>query len=79
MTPAAQAEAALRVQRKEAAQRRLALQGAGCSTYTIGVRYGKRTIICLCCGFISRAQGDLTNKYCGFCEEFHSEKMQTPF
>jgi hypothetical protein len=62
--------------RKDAARRRQALRDAGCSTYVIGVRGGAPGIVCLCCGLGSSNAGDIKERYCGFCKEFHDEMRE---
>lgn len=59
--------------REESAKRRAALQNAGCSTYTFGLKNSQQAILCLCCGLGSHNLNDIQQKYCGFCHEFHSE------
>lgn len=60
-------------QRQAAARRRQALTAGGCSTYVIGVRGGITAIICLCCGLGSTNVGDIEERYCGFCQTWHSD------
>ncbi len=60
-------------QRLDANRRRQALIAGGCSTYVIGVRGGAAGIVCLCCGLGSSNAGDIDEKYCGFCQTWHSE------
>lgn len=62
--------------RQAASRRRQALTVAGCSTYVIGVRGGVTAIICLCCGLGSTNAGDVDERYCGFCGEWHSEAKE---
>lgn len=57
-----------------AERRRAALTTAGCSTYSLGVRNGETSIVCLCCGLGSSSVEDVNHRYCGFCREFHSEE-----
>jgi hypothetical protein len=59
--------------RERAKRRRTALAANGCSTYTLGARQGQAAIICLCCGLGSANPSDISERYCGFCREFHSE------
>lgn len=59
--------------RTEANLRRDALSGAGCSTYTMGLREGIEAIVCLCCGLGSVNANDIEQRYCGFCHAFHSD------
>lgn len=59
--------------RAKAARRRRALTTDGCATYTLGDRSGRPGIVCLCCGLGSSNSEDITQRYCGFCREFHSE------
>ena len=58
--------------RKQAAARREALEVGGCSTFTVGYRQGKMSIMCLCCGLGSMNPNDLLNRYCGFCSAYHT-------
>lgn len=60
--------------RAKADRRRKALETHGCATYTIGERGGQAGIVCLCCGLGSSDPGDIRQRYCGFCHEFHSEE-----
>lgn len=62
--------------RRDAGRRRQALIGGGCSTYVIGVRGGVTAIICLCCGLGSTNAGDIDERYCGFCQTWHSEAKE---
>jgi ribosomal protein L37E len=55
----------------EASRRRVALFGAGCSTYKIIDKAD--SILCLCCGLTSFNPNDVEHKYCGFCHEFHAD------
>lgn len=57
-----------------AVRRRRTLVLAGCATYAIGCRGGQGVIICLCCGLGSYLPEDITQRYCGFCHEFHTER-----
>lgn len=60
----------------QAARRRQALTEAGCSTYAMGYRNGGSAIVCLCCPARSTGSnhaGDVRERYCGFCRQFHSE------
>jgi hypothetical protein len=59
--------------RHEAQRRRTALAQAGCSTYQLGTRGGVEAIICLCCGLGSAHPKDMAERYCGFCQSFHTE------
>jgi hypothetical protein len=61
--------------RSEGQRRRKALVQAGCSTYRMGVDHvgEPRSILCLCCGILSFNSGDIVNRYCGVCSEYHSE------
>lgn len=59
--------------RKLAARRREVLTAGGCATYTTGVRDGVEAIVCLCCGLGSINAQDVAQRYCGFCQAFHSE------
>lgn len=61
--------------RKDAGRRRQALTVSGCSTYVIGVRGGVAAIVCLCCGLGSTNAGDIDERYCGFCQTWHSDAM----
>ena len=62
------------VQRKARGKaRRAALTAAGCSTYVLGLRDGQPCILCVCCGLGSMNAGDIEERYCGFCHEFHAE------
>jgi ribosomal protein L37E len=64
----------------QATRRRDALVTAGCSTYLVSVDYAGEPlgILCLCCGQKSYNPEDITNRYCGFCHEFHSEWVNEP-
>jgi len=57
----------------QADRRRAALIAAGCATHTFGYSGGQLAIICLCCGLGSVNENDISNRYCGFCHEFHNE------
>jgi len=59
-------------------RRRAALIAGGCSTYTIGYRGGQPGIVCLCCGLGSSHQQDIAQRYCGFCQQFHSAEEGDP-
>lgn len=62
--------------RHEATRRRQALTAHGCSTYVIGVRGGIPAIVCLCCGLGSTNTGDIEERYCGFCQTWHSDAKE---
>lgn len=62
--------------RQRAEKRRQALTAAGCSTYEMQNQGTDRSIICLCCGLQSWNWGDVENRYCGFCHQFHT--MERP-
>lgn len=62
--------------KKQAGRRRRALAKAGCSTYSLGMRAGLSSIVCLCCGLGSSNPLDVQNRYCGFCDAFHSEWVE---
>lgn len=64
--------------RKDAGRRRQALTVAECSTYVIGVRCGVTAIVCLCCGLGSTNAGDIEERYCGFCQTWHSDAKEEP-
>ena len=64
--------------RAKAQRRRQALVRAGCATYEMGFRGGQKGIQCLCCGLGSSNPGDILEKYCGFCREFHQEWRELP-
>jgi hypothetical protein len=59
--------------RADAARRRATLVAHGCQTYTVGMRGGQAAIVCLCCGLGSVGTHDLLERWCGFCEAWHSE------
>lgn len=59
--------------KQRATRRRQALVAAGCATYEIGRRGNVLSIACLCCGLGSHHPNDIERKYCGFCQEFHTE------
>jgi hypothetical protein len=59
--------------RGHAAKRRAALVAGGCATYTLGYRDTIPSIVCLCCGLGSTHPQDVTQRFCGFCHEWHSE------
>lgn len=61
------------VARLEAAARRSALVAAGCCTYIMGWRNGLPRITCCCCGLGSQNSHDIKEKWCGFCNSWHSE------
>lgn len=58
---------------QKAQRRRKALVAAGCATYELGLRGGEKAIQCLCCGLGSNNPTDISERYCGFCKEFHAE------
>jgi len=69
--------------KRQAQRRRKALTAAGCSTYSLGFRppsnllgMGAAPIVCLCCGLGSVNPSDITERYCGFCHEFHVEERE---
>lgn len=53
----------------QAGVRRRALIEAGCATYITW----NGGILCLCCGSSSVHPMDISEKYCGFCHDFHGE------
>jgi hypothetical protein len=59
----------------EARLRRDALVAGGCSTYVLPLERGLPMpgITCLCCGLTSANPNDIEQKYCGFCQAFHSD------
>lgn len=59
--------------RYKAQRRRRALVMAGCATYELGWRGGSSAIQCLCCGLGSNNATDIKQRYCGFCQQPHSE------
>ena len=59
--------------RADASRRRQALISGGCATYVIGSRGGAAAIVCLSCGLGSANANDIREKYCGFCQAWHSE------
>jgi hypothetical protein len=59
--------------KRQAQRRRAALVQAGCSTYALGRRGGTEAIQCLCCGLGSGHPTDIAERFCGFCQAWHSE------
>ena len=63
--------------RAKAQRRRKALVNAGCATYELGHRGAAQAIQCLCCGLGSNNVTDINQRFCGFCQQFHSEWRET--
>ena len=59
--------------RRDGARRRFALMAGGCRTYTWTQRVGRMAILCLCCGLASANPNDMQQRYCGMCQEYHTE------
>jgi len=58
----------------DARERRTVLKLNGLATYELTP--GEASIVCLCCGMASANLGDIREKYCAFCHEFHLPKLK---
>lgn len=63
---------------RQAARRRAALVAGGCATYQLGYNAGNLAIVCMCCGLGSTNFNDIDQRYCGFCQAWHSEWKEQP-
>lgn len=64
-----------RMRLERAAERRVALAAAGLATYVLGVPGLSNRILCVCCGLPSSNPNDIAERYCGFCHQFHNERV----
>lgn len=61
---------------EEAQGHRILLQNRCMDTFFISVLEGQKSITCLCCGRASYNPNDIEQKYCGFCHEFHIDRIE---
>lgn len=57
----------------KAANRKRALMDAR-GEQTFRIDRAARTITCLCCGMTSHNVNDITNRWCGYCETYHTDE-----
>jgi ribosomal protein L37E len=59
--------------KRRADRRRAALVEYGCATYWLVHREKRPAIRCLCCGIDSYNPTDIAEKFCGFCDAWHTD------